>query len=81
MRKFYEESFNGFFTEVGDECDLANRIIFWVKNDGICKNIGEMLKESDTFSWAKIAREFDILYKKSMWVIILTLNYDGTYYK
>lgn len=65
FKDFIKDDYNGIVTEVGNEKDLAEKIIYLVKNEGIQKKIGRNAREKvEDYSWEKIANETEKLYEK-----------------
>lgn len=59
-----KEGYNGLFTKVGDEKDLAEKIIFLLENEDARERMGQNAKKkSEEFSWWKIAEEMEKVYK------------------
>lgn len=63
-----EDGYNGLLTRPGDPLDLAEKIIFLLKNDDLRLNLGENARKwieqnEERFSWKRIAEKTELLYQ------------------
>jgi glycosyltransferase involved in cell wall biosynthesis len=64
FRCIIEDGYNGFFTKVGYEQDLADTISYLVENDKVRTCIGENArKKAEEYTWEKIAEKTERFYK------------------
>ncbi|MFX0138040.1 MAG: glycosyltransferase family 4 protein [Candidatus Hodarchaeota archaeon] len=68
FKAIVKDGYNGLFTKLGDEKDLANKIIYLLENrtirEGMGKNAMNSIKD---FSWDKIAEEYENIYNEVLY--------------
>ena len=65
FRTIVEDGHNGIFTKTGDENDLAEKIIYLLKNEDVRNRMGESAREKvGDYSWDGVAEETEKVYRR-----------------
>lgn len=63
LKAIIQEGYNGLFTQIGDEVDLAQKIVYLLQNEEVRKEMGmNARKNCEIFTWDLVATKTEQLY-------------------